>query len=445
MSLDTIVNITITNSSPSVSQAGFGTPLIVGHSAGFAELVRTYTSLTGVADDFATTTLEYKKAAAMFAQNPNPPTIKIGRRSVSTATWIKTLSFKSSPNLTTGYVYTVAVNGTNYTYTVQASDTLDDVIAGLTTALDAISGISATDNTPTTDTITLTADAGGVDYTVKFPLEDGEIRVQDASTLSGGTLADDLGAILAADDDWYALCLTTNGKLDIEDAADWVESNGKFFIAMTQDLEVLDSGDTDDAASEASSSNLTRTKVVWHNDGEEQIDAAWLGRCLPENPGSITWEYKTLAGISAPPLAELSTTQKTTIVTKDASHYESLAGVSFAKNSAMADDSFYLDTRRGIDWIEARIQEAVFATLTTADKVPYTEAGVALIRAQINAVLLQAAARDIIVESTISITTPPVASVSAANKAARTLPDVSFSAQLAGAIHTLTIAGDVYV
>ena len=53
MSLSDIVNINISRSTAAVSQKGFGVPLVVGEGALFAERVRTYTSMDGVAEDLA--------------------------------------------------------------------------------------------------------------------------------------------------------------------------------------------------------------------------------------------------------------------------------------------------------------------------------------------------------------------------------------------------------
>ena len=77
--ITSVVVITVTRDSVGVQQAGFGIPLIVGHSATFGERLRFYTGVDGVVVDFATTTPEYKMAVVLFSQNPKPEKIAIGR------------------------------------------------------------------------------------------------------------------------------------------------------------------------------------------------------------------------------------------------------------------------------------------------------------------------------------------------------------------------------
>lgn len=74
-----LIQISITRQTTAVTTTGFSTPLILGSAATFSERVRTYTSLDGVEEDFASTDNEYIMAQKVFSQD-NPPTyLKIGR------------------------------------------------------------------------------------------------------------------------------------------------------------------------------------------------------------------------------------------------------------------------------------------------------------------------------------------------------------------------------
>jgi hypothetical protein len=80
LSVSDLVNVQV-NVSPIAAQArGFGVLLIIGDSKVISaiERVRTYSSLTGVAADFALTDPEYKAAQTYFAQIPQPTTLMIG-------------------------------------------------------------------------------------------------------------------------------------------------------------------------------------------------------------------------------------------------------------------------------------------------------------------------------------------------------------------------------
>lgn len=80
MGLNEIVNVTIDRQTRAVSQAGFGTLLILGSNLPASSRIRTYTSIQGVEADFAANTPERFAAAAAFSQNPAPVRIAIGRQ-----------------------------------------------------------------------------------------------------------------------------------------------------------------------------------------------------------------------------------------------------------------------------------------------------------------------------------------------------------------------------
>jgi hypothetical protein len=83
LDLSYVVDVSVVVSNPGVTEAGFGTPMIVSHTAAWAERTRTYTSMDGVVLDFAATTPEWAAAAAVFAQEPRPPQLLIGRAAVA--------------------------------------------------------------------------------------------------------------------------------------------------------------------------------------------------------------------------------------------------------------------------------------------------------------------------------------------------------------------------
>lgn len=80
MSLDSIVNVTITNESVSMSQAGFGVPLILGESAPWKEKVRIYSDLSGMLKDgFQTDSPLYQSALKLKSQSPCVTIFKIAQ------------------------------------------------------------------------------------------------------------------------------------------------------------------------------------------------------------------------------------------------------------------------------------------------------------------------------------------------------------------------------
>ena len=80
MPLSDIFEVVVRTSSPGLSAPGFGKPLVLGaYGKGWAERYREYTGMSGVGADFAASEPEYKAAAAIFAQDPHPQRLAIGR------------------------------------------------------------------------------------------------------------------------------------------------------------------------------------------------------------------------------------------------------------------------------------------------------------------------------------------------------------------------------
>jgi len=72
-----VINLTIQSSG--LARQGFGIPLILSHTASFVQRIRYYSSLAAVIADFPVDGPEARAAAVIFAQQPHPRLIAIGR------------------------------------------------------------------------------------------------------------------------------------------------------------------------------------------------------------------------------------------------------------------------------------------------------------------------------------------------------------------------------
>ncbi|MGI4851698.1 MAG: DUF3383 family protein [Janthinobacterium lividum] len=86
LAVSDVVNVNVTLSPVATTTRNFGAFMVIGFSGVLAttENYRLYTSLTGVGNDFSTTSSEYLAAQVFFSQSPTPSTCYIGQ--VRTAT-----------------------------------------------------------------------------------------------------------------------------------------------------------------------------------------------------------------------------------------------------------------------------------------------------------------------------------------------------------------------
>lgn len=430
------VTISITTDSVGVTKPGFGIPLIASHNASFAERVRTYTDLAGLtADGFVATSPEFLAATALFAQDPSIVSLKIGRFALK-----PTQTYTIIPVAADSTAYTITARGEgvtteDVTFTSDATGTVAEITAGLTTALNAVVGKNFTAVDGTTE-VTVDGDAAG-DW---FSLEVADVSllgiVQDH--VDPG-IATDIAAVRAEDDDWYGLITLYNSEPMVIAAAVIMNALDKIYIAASNESEAITTAvGNGDLIDTIKTNNYTRIAGFYHPSPANFADAAWYGKILPTVPGKATAKFKTMTGVTA---VVMTSTQRANLIARDGNSYETVAGVSITFEGTMGDGTF-IDSRRGQDWLTVEISTAVFALLAGAPKISYTDDGVSRVKAKIRKALEAGIRNEYLAANPVpTVTAPLVADIDAADKTARTLPDVKFTATEAGAIHDVTITG----
>lgn len=253
-----------------------------------------------------------------------------------------------------------------------------------------------------------------------------------------------LNAIANENNDWYGIVVDQALVSSFADVASWVETAKKFAIFWITDVNAYDPSKSTDLASVLKLANRNRSAVVWHATpagGADYPDAAWMGEGFPYEPGTSTWAYKTLNGVTPDTLLA---SQETALKGKNCNYYTTVGGVSITQEGKVASGE-YIDIIIGTDWIEARLREAVYSALVNNRKIPYDDTGIAMIEGLVKGVLNEAASKGILQADSIAVTVPKYADIPQADKLARKLPDVKFSALYQGAIHSVTINGTISV
>lgn len=430
MSLDQIVNIQITLGSKSVTRAGFGTPLVLGPNADFGgDLVRTYTSLPAVAEDFETTDDEYKWAQRLFSQEKKPRQIVIGKRAAAVAQ-VETLT----PTVQNETLYRVTINGEDYEYTSDEDATANEIVAGLLALINADANCKMTASGTTT--LILTADNSGEPNAVTAS---GNLAIVHTAVNHG--VVEDIQAIQQINDDWYCLILTSRSDFEILLAAAFIEALRKIFIAAS-DASAIKTASTTDLGSLLKQRTYNRTALLWSGDEVSGPDAAWAGRKLPTDPGSEQWRYANLSGI-APDV--LIGTEQANLNGKNVNHYTTVGGVGIVQKGKMASGQ-WIDVTRFLDWFTARVQEGIYALLVSVEKVPYTDGGVTSLEAIVRAKIEEGIrVGGISREDGYTVASQKVAEVDPQLRQDRIFPDIEFEFRLAGAIGEVTVKGFVSV
>lgn len=482
--LSNIITVEVSVTSPGVTREGFGT-LGILTTADWSERSRVYSDMTGVAEDWDSGRPEYKYAAKAFAQSPrvknirmlrvaNKPTqkrtitpaaaagttyaLRIGADTVSVDShpaWKASTAYQIGDRVVndSGKVYEADMAGTSassggptgtganiadgtarWDY---VSANLNDIVARLITAINAL-----TDDTLTatgTTTLVLTADAAG-DWD--------DVEVADPSKLSlvqdhaDPGIADDLDAILYETRDWYALVNPWNSKLMAIAIADWMETRDKLFLADSQDSDteqVAEGTSGADLAQAAHDANYTHTAVWYHRALGQALGAAVAGKCLPFDAGSETWALKQLATVTPSPMNE---TQRANILDRKANLFEAVSTRNITNRGTVASGE-YVDIIRGSHWLHSDIALGMLETMTDDGnpKIPQDDDGIHLLAAKLEASLAEAVRRKYLRSYTMHV--PKESELSDDDRANRNLSELTFEGPVSGAFHTVAIRGRV--
>lgn len=437
--LNDVVSVSVSAATSTPTQEGFGVPLIMNYHTKFAERVRKYTSLAGmITDGFATTDLVYKAAQAIFAQPPSVPYVLIGREEKTSKRNIKLI-----PVAKDATTYIVYINGTAGSYTSTTATTIATVIDGLKAIIDTLKlNVTVTDNTTdmTIEAKTTAADNFTIyvnDWTLFTTFQD--------NTTDGG-IVDDITAVRLINDDWYGLCLTVESDAIIKAAAAHIEAlhttAPKTFRCSSASADIPASGSSD-VASYIKSHSYKRTQIIYDpNAWELYTGGAQTGKMLPYEPGQATDVYKTLTGIV---VTQFSPTIQGYIDGKDCACYTTIAGLDCVYQDELT-TGMWLDLVTGIDFMTARMKERIFGKLVSNAKIPYTDAGIAVIESEVKAVLSMCTKDPYNICATAPAPwtqVPLAADCSASDKSTRTLNNVRFGAVAQGAIHKVAVSGVV--
>lgn len=375
--------------------------------------------------------------------------------------------------------YTARIDGTNYTY-VAASDTTDEIGAGLTAAIAAGTGLDATHNAgadtisithtdgskvtvtsvsaPSPATLTITTQGAGPDVGLSIsaaetdgtlvltPTNAGErfwvnefcawLTLADTSTAED--LDDDLAAALEADPDFYGFCIDSTCPGEHALAHAFAIANGKMFVGMTVESEAGTSSDLD-VATDINDAAGFYSKLWYHKRTKERADVALMGKVFGHGP-AYGWHSLRLQGVTAPRIKGAFAGY---LDSKLVGYVTTEMGLSFTYNTKFP--GRYPDLVRGFDWFKERVHAAclkVFVDSAETGGVTFDDPGIGKF---VSALLGEARVgieNDLLAaEPAPTVVAIAAADVSTLDKAARRLPEggMVFNATIKGKVESLPV------
>lgn len=463
------INVSISSGTARVERTGFR-PLIMGSDA--AEITEIIAAeLTDlVTAGYATTDPEYLMASAIFAQNPSVKDILVYRKADDRG------GYQELSSTTVTFVGEVVPAITAETYDLDV--TIDGGGLGQLTVV-----IAATDDWFTIASkiqVALRADTSSTETVV---VTNGRIRVTSATTggsssvlIAAGTTGSGGGDLVAAitaqvtnmtvsiesavvgatqlysealaillprltnANQFRTVCIDSRVLADLNDVGTWASSNDKlFFGGINNEL--------------AGSGRSLEGESYFISDSQTEFpECRWVGKNIGKVPGSNTWKFQVLAGVTA---ATYTLTQLNTIRSLKTQAPTNQGGQIFS-NEGFVTSGEYIDVILGRMWIAEEIEARILELFLNEEKVALDDPGIMQTENVIRRVLKEAGQNGIIAvasseadqansddgEFQFKIVSPLSADISSADKAARLLT-ITFSYILAGAQHEATVTGKV--
>lgn len=483
-----IVNVQVSLPPVAAALRNFGNLLILGASpvVDVVERIRTYSDLAAIATDFGTGADEYKAAAKFFSQSPTPASVQIGR-------WAKTASaavIHGGPlstdeqavaewtDITTGSMRITIdgvvknLAGLNFSAVGNMNAVAAVINAGLGVAGTCVwnAAYSRFDITSATtgaaSTITYAEPTGaGVDISAQTKLTAATGAVAPVNGVVAESLIDAVTTVAGKSNNWYGLYVATAATTaDHEAVAAFIEAAtpSRIYGITTQDPNVLNAAATTDIAYKLKAAGYKRT-FTQYSSTDAHAAASIFGRTFTVdfsgNNTAITVKFKTEPGVVP---ETLTATQAAAAAAKNCNVFVNYNNSTAIIQQGVMSNGFYFDEVHGLDWLQDRLQTDIFNLLYTSDtKIPQTDAGVNFIvttasqsceagvnngllaPGQWNGPAIGALKPGQTLAKGYYVYAPPVASQSAADRAARKAPTLQIAAKLAGAVHFANVVVNV--
>lgn len=264
---------------------------------------------------------------------------------------------------------------------------------------------------------------------------------------SAKSAAENMAGILAENDEWYLFKDSTNTSANVLALAAWAEANHRPFLYSSTDATAA--AGTSTIADQLKAANYYYTFMSVMKDVANSHNLALMAKQFNTLPGGEDYANVTLAGVTADKWTE---TQAQNAFNRNVNTFEPFRDIALTQNGKVAAGEWF-DTIRFRDWLVEDIKVEVLTTCIDR-KIPFTDPGIQIIVQALRKSLDRGVQRGGIapqstdadgkkVYPSYTITFPRAVDVSTADKRARILRDIKFSATLANSIHNIVINGSL--
>lgn len=437
--IEEVVDVIIALGDRPVSQRNFSTPMILTAHNLWSDVTRIYNSADDLASDgFSTSSNVYKMVSKIFGGSQKPTSVVIGKRSFTNYRVEFTVANDSPYTINVKVNSGSAVFTKTFTFTSDGDATSTEISAGLASLIEADVDIGSL--------VVATASAGVLTIapTSTQALSVGVVTDNAVvKSTSPDTATDALAAVFESNSDWFFVMSDSHTSVDIQAIAAWGQANKRMFVTSSQETGIFTSA-TNDVASILQDYEYDNTVFIAHEKADSQFpEASLVGEWAAVRPGATTLFAKTLTGTLT---SNISATQANYAKSKNANVYINRGNLGWFEEGKVCSGRF-ADVIRGKLWLEARMEEDVFALIKSKSdlgkKIPYTDKGVQMLASTMETRLDEAVRVDFL--SSYKIDPPFVDDIAVNDRANRTLPDLPFTARLSGAFHHIVIRGYVTV
>lgn len=248
---------------------------------------------------------------------------------------------------------------------------------------------------------------------------------------------------------FYGIYITDFRKTeDIENVMEWTEANEKIFGFEYIDYDKFPTKNFSYYRTFAMFSGIADGYGENEQPKANRYAAlAWMAKCFGYDPGTETWAMKELATVMP---SALDTSQKKELEGNHLNRFLRYGGCNVTIGGNMLAGE-WIDVIRFRDWIKNEMQIRVFNVIKVNRKVPFTDAGIAMIEGQMIATLKKGQEVGGIADTEYdaegnatpgyTVTVPRALDLTEAERKSRKLTGCKYTARLAGAIHAVEIEG----